>query len=77
MKEGEIRNPINLNADDKIYIKGITDQVITSLGTTLVEIRLGTRWVLHKVHVVPHDFEIPSCGILGRDFLKRFDCNID
>lgn len=29
------------------------------------------------MHIVPNDFEIPVNGILGKDFLKAFECNID
>lgn len=29
--------------------------------------------VNHPVHVVPDSFHIPSDGIIGKDFLKRFE----
>lgn len=77
IKVNDINANINLNNYEQIYLKGITDQVITSLGTTNMKIKFNDRWVSHKVHVVPETFEIPVGGILGKDFLKTFNCNID
>lgn len=31
----------------------------------------------HSFHVVPNEFRIPSDGILGKDFIKNYRCNID
>lgn len=42
-----------------------------------MKIRFGSKWISHKVHVVPNNFEIPVNGFLGKDFLKAFECNID
>lgn len=77
IRESSVHNAITLNSSEKIFIKGITDQVITSLGTAYVEFKFGSLWLSHKVHIVPESFEIPVSGILGKDFLKAFECNID
>lgn len=77
IKESAIQNQVILDTNDIIYIKGITSQIITSIGTTEIHINIGNEWIVHKVHVVPDDFEIPVSGILGKDFLKTFNCNID
>lgn len=77
IKESSIHKLTSVNENEQIYIKGITDQLITSLGTTYVKIKFGEEWIVHKVHVVPDSFEIPVNGILGKDFLKLFNCSID
>lgn len=58
-------------------MKGITNHMIESMGTTHIEMKFGSKWIKHKVHVVPDTFEIPVDGMLGKDFLKAFECNID
>lgn len=77
VKESAIEHNKALDVTDIIYIKGITDQIVPSLGTIHMEMKLGNEWIVHKVHVVPDNFEIPVHGLLGKDFLKIFQCNLD
>lgn len=60
-----------------IKIKGITNDVIYSHGTISVEFFFNDIIISHKFHVVPDEFNIPSEGIIGRDFNKRFHCVMD
>ncbi|WP_331035211.1 reverse transcriptase domain-containing protein [Lactovum miscens] len=77
VKESAIQSRVAIDLSERIYIKGITNHTITSLGILYMHIKIGKDWVAHKVHVVPDNFEIPVSGILGKDFLKDFNCNID
>jgi len=48
-----------------------------SIGTIELVIHFEKFSLIHEVHVVPDEFAIPVSGILGKDFLKNFQCNID
>lgn len=60
-----------------IKIKGITDNIIESLGTISIDFFFDDVLVSHTFHVVPDEFNIPSDGIIGKDFNRRFNCVID
>lgn len=65
------------DVDNLIDITGITDNPITTLGSKEVILSNDDFEVEHVLQVVPDDFNIPSDGIIGKDFLKRFKCNLD
>lgn len=77
IKIGCISNKIIYNKSDIVKLIGITKQPIFSLGSFNLKIVEQNIEYDHKVHLVPDDFLIPSNGILGKDFLKRFKCSID
>lgn len=60
-----------------INIKGVTENVIESLGTVDLEFYFNSIKIIYTFHVVPNEFNIPSHGIIGRDFNKYFNCKID
>jgi hypothetical protein len=62
---------------DNIDIKGITNDMIRSNGSTCAELYINDQEILQKLFIVPDTFNIPSDGILGKDFLKNFHCNIN
>lgn len=66
------------NLAEIIRIKGITDEVIHSLGTIYITIDFDDNSQLeHKFPVVPDSFPIPADGIIGKDFLHLNFCRID
>lgn len=66
-----------INTSNIINIKGITQNSIRSLGTISVNFYVKNNVLPCTLHVVPDDFNIPSDGILGKDFIKYYRCNID
>lgn len=56
---------------------GISKDPIFSLGSFDLTITIQNVNFKHKFHIVTDDFLIPSNGIIGKDFLKRFNCLID
>lgn len=76
MRCASIANPC-LNDTDVISIKGITNDSISSLGTTNINLFLNNMTLRQEFHVVPDSFNIPVDGILGKDFLKSHNCIID
>lgn len=66
-----------LSTENLIDITGITDYPITTLGCTEAELSGNEFQVNFPFHVVPEHFNIPADGIIGKDFMKKFRCNID
>lgn len=58
-------------------IKGVTNEPISSFGTVLLDIYLPNYTITHKFHIVPNTFNIPSDGIIGKEFNKKFKSKID
>lgn len=56
---------------------GITKDPIFSLGSFQLTLTIENIEFTHKFHLVPDNFLIPSNGIIGKDFLKRFKCLIN
>lgn len=71
-------NPKQLiTTSNAIKIKGATDGVITSLGTTETEIFVEDCTLQHTFHIVDSNFPIPADAILGRDFIAKYNCILD
>lgn len=75
-KENTVRN-YEEDPDDYCLLTGISKDRIKSLGSTIVKIPIGEAIVNHKIQLVAYDFPIATDGILGRDFLCKYNCNID
>lgn len=57
---------------------GITEGEIETLAVTETVLDFGNGLqVNHSFHLVKPEFPILTDGILGRDFLSLFRCNID
>lgn len=70
-------NNIDINSKDIIKIRGVTEELVKSLGTINNELFINRFSVYHEFHVVADDFGIPADGIIGKDFLKFHKCIID
>lgn len=71
----EIETPIDQSAI--IQIKGITPETINTIGTSLIGIQIGKSLIHHLFHIVSDQFDINADGIIGKDFLNKFNCNIN
>lgn len=76
-KHSSICNDIHIDKSDKINIRGITHNTISSIGTAQIDLYFGKNTICHNFHIVPNDFNIHTDGIIGKDFLERYDCNIN
>lgn len=63
--------------DDYCLLTGISEHKIKSLGSTIAKIHVGETVINHKIQLVNSDFPINTDGILGRDFLCKYNCSID
>lgn len=77
IKISELRNTNEINTMEKITLRGITDGTIESYGTINVDLIFNNIYIKHKFHVVDRNFPIPSNGIMGKDFIQKYMCQID
>lgn len=77
IKHDVLNNDVHINSTDIIRIRGVTDELVSSLGTIENEIFTNDFSVYHEFHVVSNNFGIPADGIIGKDFLKIHKCVID
>lgn len=62
--------------NETIQIKGITQELVSSLGTLSYEFDLENEIYYFKCHIVDLTFPINADGILGRDFFECFKATI-
>lgn len=72
VKPSQIYRPTN-----KCNVIGIGNGTTSTLGDTLVQIKIYNQNLAQNFHIVDENFPIPTDGILGRDFLAGWKCNID
>lgn len=77
IKQSALKTNLNINKNDIISMRGITNERKFSLGSININFIFSHLFLEHKIHVVPDDFPLPSNGLLGKDFLKRHHCLID
>lgn len=77
IKVGSINDSIFIDDSSTIRIKGITEDQIESYGTIETSFAINHIRIPFKLHVVPDEFRIPSDGIIGKDFIKQFQCTLD
>lgn len=58
-------------------ISGIGQGTMTSLGSIQLDLRVDKFIVPHEFQVVHWSFPIPCDGILGIDFMKKYNCILD
>lgn len=66
-----------LNTSHITTISGIGQGTIKSLGSIQLDLRVNNFIIPHEFHIVHGDFPIPCDGILGMDFMKRYNCMLD
>lgn len=77
IKESSVYKDLVINTYDKIVIRGIAEDTIETIGSAYSYIYVNDSYLEHKIYIVPDSFNIPSDGILGKDFLKEYNGNID
>lgn len=70
IKSEAIPADANIDIHDIITIMGITAGKTNTLGSVLIDIKFSNVIFEHKFHIVNNSVDIPTHGILGKDFLK-------
>ena len=66
-----------IDTSDWTELTGITSGCVRSHGSTLLKLFLSRKSsISHAFQVVDRNFPIPFDGILGKDFIWRYDCTI-
>lgn len=75
IKVSSLHKAIPYDRYDFIDIRGITDQLIRSLGAIHCEFFFNGVILPQHLYIVPDTFNMPSDGILGKNFLKTYQCD--
>lgn len=67
----------SIQDDSIINIQGISQEIIESKGLTSIELQTDKYIIPHSFHIVNQQFPIPCDGIIGIDFIKKFNCQLD
>lgn len=76
IKENILNPKQNIYPKRKCTINGITEGKLESVGLTYTNIVMNDVQIPINFQVVPKEFPICTDGILGRDFLANYACNI-
>lgn len=77
-KLGKISPYQKINPIRKFNLTGVTEGTTETLGETSTNLRFYNNLTInHSFQIVSDNFPIPTDGILGRDFLVNFKCNIN
>lgn len=77
LKYSAITTDAPIDRSDTISIKGITSEILSSIGTCIILIYIGDTTIEHLFHIVSDHFDINADGIIGKDFLAKFNCQIN
>lgn len=77
LKAGSVKPYWTFNPDNHCSIRGITAGERESYGSIDCLIFTENNTIENTFHLVGNDFPIPTDGILGRDFLTRYKCEIN
>lgn len=76
IKESCIADIGEVDESEIIDIRGVTDGLTESLGIIRAELIVKNHYLPQTLHMVPDNFNIGADGIIGKDFLKNYRCNI-
>lgn len=74
IKYNALMGSVKINRMNKTCITGITPNKIFTYGTVLARINFGKFFVNQIFHVIPSFCRIPYDGLIGNDFMHRFNC---
>lgn len=77
IKMSSLTKNFTYDPTEKITVRGVTKDSIHSWGTVYLHLIIDGFSVVHKFHLFDDDLNIPTDGILGKDFLRAYRCNID
>ena len=66
-----------LDNTDIFNLQGIGEGKIPTIGAISATIFLNNCELQHKFHIVEENFPIPCEGIIGYDFVKKFNCDLN
>jgi len=67
----------NIQIKNTINIQGIGEGIIKSKGLAPIELQTDKYIIPYNFHIVNQDFAIPCDGIIGIDFIKELNYQIN
>lgn len=67
----------NIDRNNTTNLSGIEKGVVKSLGTIDLDLKIGDFLVPHIFYIVHESFPIQCDGILGMDFITKYNCILD
>ena len=67
----------NINTNRIRTLSGIGQGKIRSIGSIHFDLKFENYLIPHDFHVVRDDFPIPCDGIIGMDFIRKYNCILD
>lgn len=77
IKTSAITGNFTYNPNERVSVKGVTNEIISSLGTIYLSLIIDDCYLEHKYHLFDDRLKIPSDGIIGKEFLRTHKCKID
>lgn len=77
LKQSSFNGNYEIDTSDIIEVTGVVKKPIYSLGSIQAQIFLNGLTITHTFHIMPSEFNIPSDGIIGKDFAKLYNCILD
>jgi hypothetical protein len=77
VKDTSMNPGIIYESTKKINLKGISDLILKTEGTTALKLLTSTHETIHVFHVVGSDFGCQYDAILGQDFWKKYRATIN
>ena len=73
----EVNDDALVNTNQKNLLKGVNENLVTTLGVAIGKIQVNGITFTHPFHIVADDFPVPAHGILGHDFLSAYHAIIN
>lgn len=77
IKTSALTKNYTYNPNEIISVKGVTHESIHSLGTIYLDLIIDGMCIEHKFHLFDDNLNIPTDGIIGKDFLRAHNCQIN
>jgi O-acetyl-ADP-ribose deacetylase (regulator of RNase III) len=77
IKLDSLSDEVIVNVDDTYELQGIHENLVSTMGSVLLDIQIGNSTKQVQFQVVPTTFPIPQDGIMGRPLLEQLKAVIN
>lgn len=77
IKLSSLSDEVKVNIEDTYRLQGIHAELVSTIGSVILDVKIGNSTQKTKFQVVPINFPIPQDGIMGRPLLVELKAVID
>lgn len=77
IKLSSVKKGTKFDPSGRIRIKGITKEVVETIGTVLLHLQVGKLQIVHKFQLMGEGIDIPYDGLIGNDLWKQQKAIVD